>query len=69
LLYPTIAAAVRAGKTRLTYRCPACDLIGDADASAFDRHPHASTDIEHHPRAVVSAVHAKRAVREVAALS
>jgi hypothetical protein len=42
LLYPTIAAAVRAGKPRLTYRCPGCDLIGDADVRGFDRHPHAS---------------------------
>jgi hypothetical protein len=42
LLYPSIAAAVRAGKPWLTFRCPACDLIGDADVRAFDRHPHAS---------------------------
>jgi hypothetical protein len=42
LLYPTIAAAVRAGKPLLTFHCPACDLIGDADVRDFERHPHAS---------------------------
>jgi hypothetical protein len=42
LHYPTLTAAVRAGRTTLTFRCPACDLIGEADVRAFDRHPHAS---------------------------
>jgi hypothetical protein len=42
LVYPRIATAVRAGKQRLTIRCLACDLIGDADVRDFDRHPHAS---------------------------
>jgi hypothetical protein len=27
---------------QLTFRSPACGLIGDADVRAFDRHPHAS---------------------------
>ena len=42
LLVPTIAAAVRAGRPWLSYQCPACTMIGEADVRSFGRHPHAS---------------------------
>ena len=42
LLVPTIAAAVRAGRPWLSYQCPACQMMGEADVRRFDRHPHAS---------------------------
>ena len=42
LLIPTIGAAVRARRPYLTYQCPACLMIGDADIRSFERHPGAS---------------------------
>ena len=42
LLVPTIAAAIRAGRSWLFYQCPSCTMIGEADVRKFDRHPHAS---------------------------
>ncbi len=40
LLVPTIAAAaIRAGWAWLSYQCPACTMIGEADVRKFDRHP------------------------------
>lgn len=42
LLVPTIGAAVRAGRPWLSFQCPACTMIGEADVRKFDRHPQAS---------------------------
>ena len=42
LLVTTIAAAIRAGRPWLSYQCPGCTMIGEADVRKFDRNPHAS---------------------------
>ena len=41
----TIAIAARAGRPWLSYQCPACTMISEADVRSFERHPHASIQI------------------------
>ena len=45
LLVHTIAIAARAGRPWLSYQCPACTMISEADVRSFERHPHASIQI------------------------
>lgn len=40
--YPTFRTAVAAGTPKLTFMCPACHQVGEADLRTFDRHPDAA---------------------------
>lgn len=44
LFHPTIGAAIRAGKPRLTCWCPGCGVVGEIDLRQVDRHPGASIE-------------------------
>lgn len=44
LFIPTIGAAIRAQRPWLSYACPACTMIGEADLRKIDRHPGASIE-------------------------
>lgn len=46
--FPTFAAALTAGYSRLTYLCPACQRLGQVDLRSFAD--------AHHPRAPISAI-------------
>jgi len=42
--YPTIGAAIVAGRPWLSVMCPACQMIGEVDLRTLGRHPGASID-------------------------
>jgi hypothetical protein len=37
--YPTLETVMLAGTPWLSYKCPACQTIGEVDVSTLDRHP------------------------------
>ena len=49
LLMPTIAAAIRAGPPWLSYQCPGCTMVGEADAEI--RPPPACVQLKPNPDA------------------
>jgi len=38
LFAPTVGAALRAGRPRLTFYCPGCHVVGEIDLRSIDRH-------------------------------
>jgi hypothetical protein len=40
--YPTIGAALAAGRPWLSFLCPACEMVAEVDLCFHDRHPDAS---------------------------